>query len=425
MKNQPPITRKSLENRGFALIVTISLMVLLTLIAVGMLTLSSISLRQSGASAAMAEARQNARLSMQLALGQLQSLTGHDTRVTAGADLVASANAPVTGVWRSWEGKDHESNGKPKVPDYGSKKQPGDPTALPSAAATGRFLGWLTSTAAVGRPYIASIPNVLNQYETGYVPMVSNGSVFATDTRKVFMKPTLVNNSKGAIAWWTSGNNSKAMINTDRSLRPPPRGWQQRMRANGKPDAKFFSLEKVDDYPLGTVIPSTATLKLVNQAAELKKIHDITAFSRGLLTNTANGGWRRDLSLFSAALRSLPSTDLPLFTLQPGKVQTYSKAPSSGSAANPFIYPWATYRNNATGAPGTGPTHFSWTAMVDYMTQYNKLSTSSASRTAMPVFHRRHQRPAASSSSTRSAACPRSPGSIGSTRFCSDKATSK
>lgn len=34
-------------NRGFALIVTLSLMILLTVIAVGLLTLSSISLRSS------------------------------------------------------------------------------------------------------------------------------------------------------------------------------------------------------------------------------------------------------------------------------------------------------------------------------------------------------------------------------------------
>ena len=79
---------------GFALVVTLSLMILLTVIAVGLLSLSSISLRQSSHSLAGAEARQNARLAMQLALGQLQSLAGQDTRVTASAKLPDTSNPP-------------------------------------------------------------------------------------------------------------------------------------------------------------------------------------------------------------------------------------------------------------------------------------------------------------------------------------------
>ena len=38
--------------------------------------------------------------------------------------------------------------------------------------------------------------------------------------REIYIKPTLVSGSKGALAWWTSGENSKAMINTDRTAKP-------------------------------------------------------------------------------------------------------------------------------------------------------------------------------------------------------------
>ena len=60
------------KSRGFALVVTLSLMILLTLIAVGLLTLSSIALRSSSEESAMATVRANARLAMMLALGDLQ-----------------------------------------------------------------------------------------------------------------------------------------------------------------------------------------------------------------------------------------------------------------------------------------------------------------------------------------------------------------
>ncbi|MEY3897628.1 MAG: hypothetical protein RLZZ214_3149, partial [Verrucomicrobiota bacterium] len=100
---------RSRLNRGFALIVTLSLMILLTVIAVGLLSLSSISLRTSSQSSDMTAARANARMALMLAIGELQKTAGLDTRVTARADLVDENNPPVLGVWKSWEGTDHNS----------------------------------------------------------------------------------------------------------------------------------------------------------------------------------------------------------------------------------------------------------------------------------------------------------------------------
>lgn len=368
--------------------VTLSLMILLTVIAVGLLTLSSVSLRQSSNSLAAAEAQQNARLAMMLALGQLQSLAGQDTRVTANASLLAPSNPHVTGVWRSWEGADHDATGKPIAPNYGSKRFAGDPRAAPGSPANGRFLGWLTSTAENEAPSVAELPDISQESIPGHVSMVSSGSVAPGDLGKIFMKPTMIGGTRGAIAWWTSGDNSKAMINVEPSAMPASMvAWQTRLRSNGRVDAANLGFDKINALASGRVLPSTASLHLLASKPELKRIHDTTAFSRGLLTNTATGGWRRDLSLFSERFNSLSASNLPLFTLQPGKVQTYSKAPTSGNAANPIIYPWATYRNNASGSSWEQvPPIASWTALVDYMTQYKKLTTSTASRTAMPIF---------------------------------------
>ena len=65
------------------------LMVLLAILAIGLLSLSSVSLRNSGRDAAMAEARANARMALMLAFGQLQKTIGPDQRISARALTLA------------------------------------------------------------------------------------------------------------------------------------------------------------------------------------------------------------------------------------------------------------------------------------------------------------------------------------------------
>lgn len=86
---------------GFALVVTVSMMVLLTLVVVATLSLSTITLRAVDQDAAQLVAKANARLALTLAIGALQENAGPDQRVTATADLAgkgsSNPNGPASG----------------------------------------------------------------------------------------------------------------------------------------------------------------------------------------------------------------------------------------------------------------------------------------------------------------------------------------
>ena len=107
MRMRNPIHRRALTAKpGFALVVTLSLMILLTVIAVGLLSLSAISLRPLPPNEAMARARANARLALMLALNELQKSAGDDRRVTVDGSIYEDAKNPnVVGVWKSWSPK--------------------------------------------------------------------------------------------------------------------------------------------------------------------------------------------------------------------------------------------------------------------------------------------------------------------------------
>ena len=61
----------SIRPRGFALVITLSLLVLLTVVAVGLLSLSAVSVRVASRDDARAVARSNARLALTIALGEV------------------------------------------------------------------------------------------------------------------------------------------------------------------------------------------------------------------------------------------------------------------------------------------------------------------------------------------------------------------
>lgn len=364
LKNQRHPARK-----GFALVVTLSLMILLTIVAVAMLSLGSISLRASSQTLHVAAARSNARMALALAIGELQKLSGPDTRITARADLLDENNPLVTGVWKSWEGTDHEQSGgaagRPISPgNYRSRKDE-------------RFLGWLTSDSNTQG---SGIPDT--KQAAGKVTLLGANAVGAGDGRdklQIHLRPeTLTGSAAGGFAWWVSGENQKARVpkpfepSDDSASR-----WAVNLKSHAVADPGLFRMEKLlnDPSPAEKAV-SLGEADLIGTKDKLpvsrEFYHDLSACSTGLLVNTATGGWKKDLSLLTENWSKVGTSNLPLFRLTPA-TNSIGNFPSSGSpvAAKSMIYPWASYRGNT----GLMPIYqhgavSSWENLKDYILAY-------------------------------------------------------
>jgi hypothetical protein len=90
------------DQRGFALLITITLLAFLVLLLVSLASLTRVETQVANNSKSLSLARQNALFSLNLSLGQLQKYAGPDGRLTARADITSAGPAMqpyLTGVW--------------------------------------------------------------------------------------------------------------------------------------------------------------------------------------------------------------------------------------------------------------------------------------------------------------------------------------
>lgn len=394
---------RNAEPRGFALVVTLSMMILLTVIAVGLLSLSSVSLRTSGQASDMSVARANAKMALMLAIGEIQQTAGLDTRVTAKADLLDESNPPVLGVWESWKGDDHEKDGP-----YAGRPKAG--SSMYANHKKGRFQRWLTSSqdfTVAGD--MDQLPET--QERTGKVTLLGENSVGKDDAaqRQIHLTPSFLTEqgasgrkTTGSYAWWVSGENQKARL--PRPYVPATDNapsWAVIAKSHTIPDGKPFGLDSVYNDPAykNPSLISAASKAITMKQGDLldstnpatkplskEYYHDLSTNSVGLLTNTATGGWRKDLSLLAddmgLASPQGPASNLPLFRVQTDKDLMYTRA--SGSNALPsksLLYPWSDYRRGSvTGneAIYRFPPIGSWTNLARYASLYKNMNSAGA-----------------------------------------------
>lgn len=88
------------QKKGFALLITITLLAFLVVLMVSMAALSRVETQVADNGQKLAQARQNAMTGLNLALGQLQRHAGPDLRMTSSAEITSPArNGHFAGVW--------------------------------------------------------------------------------------------------------------------------------------------------------------------------------------------------------------------------------------------------------------------------------------------------------------------------------------
>jgi type II secretory pathway component PulK len=97
---------------GFALLLTVTLLAFLVVLLIGLAAYTRVETAIAGNTQRQTQARQNALVALNIALGQLQTYAGRDQAVTATAEAVTTTNSTkhYTGVWWT-DATDPNNNG--------------------------------------------------------------------------------------------------------------------------------------------------------------------------------------------------------------------------------------------------------------------------------------------------------------------------
>jgi len=330
------LLRRRGQPRAFSLVVTVSMMILLSLLAIGLLSLSTISLRTSRSGVAVAEARANARLALMLAIGDLQKAAGPDQRVTATADIAGTAEGdplPAGGQPANVAGLDGAMKGLSAVQPgtrywTGVFRNQDDPEQIYSKTPTAGLSRWLVSstpgsdTTPADPAYSVNSDGSVSDPDQAVVLVGENTLGNGPSSLDGYVAAPLVpvvdeDGQTGSYAYWIGDEGVKARLDMEQvvdepdryaSLVPQRRGWETVEGFSDYPlpqgDADS-GLVRIASYPSSELlIPS---LGGGNPSPLQSSFHSATVASRGLIVDTLDGGTRIDLSsLFNQGLPSEP-----------------------------------------------------------------------------------------------------------------------
>jgi hypothetical protein len=310
-------TRVRVGPPGFAIVVTISMLVLLAVVAIGFLSLSTIQVRQSTGGKYDVEARANARLALMLAIGELQTQMGPDQRVSAPAGLMdANPATPAmdgvdhphwTGVWSTvlkdggpvWARDDSSGGLSDRRTLLNWQRDAEVSSYLVSGNEGGRQVKGSRFLDASGRGA---------DHDGGMVDMVRASGV---DDQPVSVPLVPVEGNgrpSGGYGFWVSDLGTKANIATlNKFAGKVP-------RTDDPGNGGYFQLmasQEVDERMIGPgggadISEDDKTVLLSSQQAALvasdgwaeRYYHEFTTSSLGVLADVRGGGLKKDLSVY-------------------------------------------------------------------------------------------------------------------------------
>lgn len=286
------VSQSHQHDKGFALVIVLSLMAFILLLLVAMSTLVRVETRSARIGANHLEAQQNALLALHLALGELQASMGPDQRVSATADIfsveTADGRGKIVGVWNSADD-----------------------------AGKGDLVSWLVSDArrvdgALQEDYNqVAFPLASPVVLIGAGSLDGDGDGIADEEKDQIIVDSVTTTIEqgggevGRYAWWIGDEGVKARVNLSR---PASSGASRKYQA--VLEAGSFSVADASVLSaLGTIdFQSNADRLLDFSGIELLSdvgspmvskgyFHDLTTHSAGVLSDVRNGGLKKDLSL--------------------------------------------------------------------------------------------------------------------------------
>lgn len=295
-------------------------MVLLVMIALAMLTLSTIELRGEKHTDHQHAAQANARLALMTAIGELQKYAGSDQRITAEASILEKptdnsaklANRHWVGVWRSDALKGEPVMGAQPIIHRNEDNVGPDADSLldrrsdQSYDAQDQALTWLVSH----ENEASTLPDPTRTLpEDESVLLVGPNSVTDADEEVRAQRIAINENGKetGGYAWWIGDEGVKARFDltdaTDGLAKSQP--WQTAMQSGINIINGYDNYESLAGSDIAKVtsrhssdLSGCSSSEAAARDARRASFHDLTFNSAGLLTDTFRGGFRRDLSIF-------------------------------------------------------------------------------------------------------------------------------
>ncbi|MDQ8206734.1 hypothetical protein QEH52_04385 [Coraliomargarita sp. SDUM461003] len=294
-------SKRPAANHGFALVIALSLMAFVLLLLLSITTLVQVETTSATTLKSQTLARQNARLGLIMAIGELQKQMGPDQRISARAAIFEPGSDGTTtgieiyspqwvGAWNTqttgWLGLDHDER-----------------------LTRGNWLvSGNTGLAPTDPNYITPSTN-LDAYPSNQVATVQRDTSVSPTTEIKVLKESLPDNESHHFAYWISDENTKArvdLIDPDAdstshaklttALATTRRSGIERLDQLDAYPANDSLVSKIVDLASTVFISKSSSASSTSEVIEDHYFNSLTPWSQGLLVDVKNGGLKRDLT---------------------------------------------------------------------------------------------------------------------------------